>query len=76
MAKELAALTTDDIITGNQNALAQKITFPVTTSEDSRASSALLSRRLRPPWRQRTRTPGGIPPMWQNTLSHSRGEMG
>jgi HAMP domain-containing protein len=42
VAKELAALTTDDIITGNQNEIAQKITFPFSTSEGLRASSALL----------------------------------
>jgi len=35
-------LTTDDIVIDNQNALTQKITFPFMTSEDSRASSALL----------------------------------
>ena len=42
VAKEPAALKTDDSITGNQNALNQKTTFPFKTSEDSRASSALL----------------------------------
>jgi signal transduction histidine kinase len=42
VAKELAALTTDDIITGNQNEIAQKIIFPFSTSEGLRASSALL----------------------------------
>jgi signal transduction histidine kinase/HAMP domain-containing protein len=42
VAKELAALTMDDIITGNQNEIAQKITFPFSTSEGLRASSALL----------------------------------
>ncbi|MGC1453873.1 MAG: ATP-binding protein [Nitrospirota bacterium] len=41
VAKELAALTTDDIITGNQNALAQKVPFPFTTNEESLSGSAL-----------------------------------
>ncbi len=42
VAKELAALTTDDIITGNQDALTQKVSFPFTTNEESRSGSALL----------------------------------
>ncbi len=41
VARELAALATDDIITGNQKALALKVPFPFMTSEESLSGSAL-----------------------------------